>query len=123
MNSPKIAIVDYQLGNLFSVCMACEKLGHPAVLASSSEQLEQADAIILPGVGAFGKAMENLERLDMLSPLKDHISAGKPLFGICLGHQLLGRVFGGKTFKLKFGHRGANHPVRELASGRVHITA
>jgi len=69
--------------------MACEKLGHPAALASSSEQLEQADAIILPGVGAFRQAMENLERLDMLSPLKDHISAGKPLFGICLGMQLL----------------------------------
>ena len=43
--------------------------------------------------------------------------------GICLGHQILGRAFGGKTFKLKFGHRGANHPVRDLATGRVYITA
>ena len=89
MNPPKIAIVDYQLGNLFSVCMVCEKLGHPTVLATSSEQIEQADAIILPGVGAFGQGMKNLEKLDMVSPLKDHISAGKPLFGICLGMQLL----------------------------------
>ena len=46
-------------------------------------------AIILPGVGAFGQAMENLEKLDMVSALKDHVSAGKPLFGICLGMQLL----------------------------------
>jgi carbamoyl-phosphate synthase small subunit len=43
--------------------------------------------------------------------------------GICLGNQLLARAFGGKTFKLKFGHRGSNHPVRDLATGRIHITA
>jgi len=89
MNSPQIAIVDYQLGNLFSVKMACDKLGSPAELATSPGEIEKADAIILPGVGAFGQAMSNLEKLDMISALKDHVVAGKPLFGICLGMQLL----------------------------------
>lgn len=89
MNPPNIAIVDYQLGNLFSVRMACEKLGHSAELASSAGEIRLADAIILPGVGAFAQAMKNLENLDMVSPLRDHVAAGKPLFGICLGMQLL----------------------------------
>ena len=45
-----------------------------------------------------------------------------PVFGICLGHQILGQVFGGRTYKLKFGHRGGNHPVKDLTTGKVEIT-
>jgi len=55
--------------------------------------------------------------------VQDLVKSGIPIFGICLGHQILGQAFGGKTFKLKFGHRGANQPVKDLDSGRVEITS
>ncbi len=55
--------------------------------------------------------------------VRELVNVGIPIFGICLGHQILGQAFGGKTFKLKFGHRGANQPVKDLETGRVEITS
>ena len=61
--------------------------------------------------------------LDYVVTTVRHLAGKKPIMGICLGCQLISRAFGGETFKLKFGHRGGNHPVKEFATGRVHITA
>ncbi|MDP9268913.1 MAG: imidazole glycerol phosphate synthase subunit HisH [Acidobacteriota bacterium] len=84
-----VAIVDYGLGNLFSVRMACEQVGMAATVTSVAREILTADAVILPGVGAFGDAMAALERLDLVAVILDAVAQGKPLFGVCLGFQLL----------------------------------
>lgn len=84
-----VVIINFQLGNLFSVQQACMHFGLMPQITDDKEKIRNAQAIILPGVGAFGDAMQNLQRLDLVSPLKDFIASGKPVFGICLGMQLL----------------------------------
>jgi imidazole glycerol-phosphate synthase subunit HisH len=89
MRDITIAIVDYGVGNLFSVSSACHQaLLHP-VITSSYHDMLRADAVILPGMGAFGDAMSSLRRLDLVDPLREFTHSGKLLVGICLGMQLL----------------------------------
>jgi glutamine amidotransferase len=85
----QVAIIDYQLGNMFSVQQACEYLGYSASITTDKNEILNADYAILPGVGAFGDAMQNLHSLDLVSVIKDYIAAGKPFMGVCLGLQLL----------------------------------
>jgi imidazole glycerol-phosphate synthase subunit HisH len=84
-----VAIIDYGLGNLFSVRQACEHSGLKAHITSEPSEITAADAVILPGVGAFSDAMDNLRALDLVSVIKDVAESGTPLLGICLGMQLL----------------------------------
>jgi len=85
----RVQIVDCRLGNLFSVRQACLHAGLDAFVSSSFETLDEVDGIILPGVGAFGHAMQNLQELELIEPLIRVVREGKPLLGICLGMQLL----------------------------------
>ena len=85
----RIAIIDYQMGNLRSVQKGFEKVGHAATITSDRAELAAADKIVLPGVGAFGDAIAELTRRDLVEPIKDAVASGKPFLGICLGLQLL----------------------------------
>ena len=85
----RVGIVDYQMGNLFSVRHACSFVGLEPEIFSDFRKINAYDALILPGVGAFGEAMHNLRKLDLEKPILDFIALGKPFLGICLGMQLL----------------------------------
>lgn len=87
-SNKKVTIIDYQLGNLFSVNQACETVGINAKISSLREDVLNADALILPGVGAFIEAMNNLKALDLVDAIKNKVQGGTPIFGICLGQQL-----------------------------------
>lgn len=84
-----IAIIDYGMGNLRSVQKALQKLGFDAEITGDAETVRRADKLILPGVGAFGAAMENLRRTGLDRAICEFIETGKPFLGICLGLQLL----------------------------------
>ena len=85
-----IVIVDYKMGNLGSVMNIIKKIGHSAIISSDIETISKADKLILPGVGSFEKAMQNLRDLNLIDVLnKKVIDQKTPILGICLGMQLL----------------------------------
>lgn len=84
-----IDIVDYGMGNLRSVQKAIEKIGYEAHITSDKNQLTESNLMILPGVGAFDRAVENLKNEDLWTVIEEHLADSKPFLGICLGLQLL----------------------------------
>jgi imidazole glycerol-phosphate synthase subunit HisH len=104
-----VMIIDYGMGNLFSIRNACQHVGIDIKICADRDELKTADAVILPGVGAFGDAMSNLDSLDLIEPLREYAAAGRPMIGICLGMQLF--MSESEEFGL---HQGLN-----LLPGRV----
>ena len=84
-----IAIVDYGVGNLFSLCSSFRKIGAEITVTGDEDVIRQADKLVLPGVGAFGDAMEKLNATGLDNVLRREAAAGKPILGICLGMQML----------------------------------
>ncbi len=86
---PVIAVVDYDMGNLHSACKGLEKAGARTKVTDSPAVIERADAVVLPGVGAFDPAVQHLRSRGLEEPIKQSIRSGKPFLGICLGLQIL----------------------------------
>ena len=84
-----ISIIDYGMGNLRSVQKAFEKTGYEARIIRTPQEVRDARALVLPGVGAFRDCLKNLDALNLITPLVKSIQAGKPFLGLCLGLQIL----------------------------------
>jgi carbamoyl-phosphate synthase small subunit len=119
---PEYKVVAFDCGLKYNILRQLALRGCSVTVVPCTTKAEdildlKPDGILLsPGPGdpdLLGYAAETVRQL----------AGKKPIMGICLGNQLIAHAFGGKTFKLKFGHRGGNHPVKELATGRAHITA
>ena len=104
-----IAIVDYEMGNLRSVQKGFETVGYEAVVTRDPAIIDRASHVVLPGVGAFGDCVKNLNQYGLVEPLRRSISQGKPFLGICLGLQVL---FTGSE---EFG----SHPGLDIFKGKV----
>lgn len=85
----KVAVIDYDMGNLHSACKGLEKAGAAAKITNNSAEIMAADAVVLPGVGAFDPAMQHLKARSLEPIIKEAIASGKPFLGICVGLQLL----------------------------------
>jgi glutamine amidotransferase len=85
----RIALIDYGAGNLHSVNKALERVGAEVVRAADPDAMEGADAVVLPGVGAFGDCVAALHRRGLFGPLRSWVAADRPYLGICLGYQIL----------------------------------
>jgi glutamine amidotransferase len=84
-----IAVIDYDMGNLHSACKGLQVAGATTLITERAADLEQADGVVLPGVGAFDPAMQHLRSRQLVQPIRDIIASGKPFLGICLGLQVL----------------------------------
>jgi carbamoyl-phosphate synthase small subunit len=119
-NGPLILVSDYGLKyNILRILHSrgCRVMALPVQASAKDILALKPDGIVLsPGPG-------DPALLDYVVETASGLVGQVPMMGICLGHQVIARALGGRTFKLKFGHRGGNHPVRELQTGRVHITA
>jgi carbamoyl-phosphate synthase small subunit len=118
-----IPIVAYDFGMKYNILRRLRQQGFKVQVVPATTPA--AEALKYKPAGIFlSNGPGDPSALDYaVGAVSDLVKSGVPIFGICLGHQILGQAFGGKTFKLKFGHRGGNQPVKDLASGRVEITS
>ena len=109
MSKKRVIILDYGAGNLRSVARAVEHLGFTADVSEDPRALDDADAVIMPGVGAAADTMRNLNEYNFSEPLRDYIESGRPFLGVCMGLQAL----------LTVSEEGGEHACLDVVEGRV----
>ena len=106
---PVVTVIDYGVGNLFSVTKALERVGAEVILSSSPDDIANAQRLVLPGVGAFADGMRGLAERGLIEPIKRFAASGRPFLGICLGMQMM----------LDSSEEFGNHDGLGLIPGRV----
>jgi len=118
-----IPIVAYDFGMKYNIMRRLRQHGFKVQVVPATATAAEALAYKPAGIFLSNGPGDPAALGYAVQAVSDLVKSGVPIFGICLGHQILGQALGGRTFKLKFGHRGANQPVKDLASGRVEITS
>ncbi len=109
MSKKRVIILDYGAGNLRSVARAVEHVGFAADVSDDPRALHDADAVVMPGVGAAADTMRNLDEHNFSEPLREYIESGRPFLGVCMGLQAL----------LTASDEGGDHPCLDIVDGRV----
>lgn len=118
---PKVVVLDF--GVKYSILRCLYSMGCKVVVVPADTTAERVLAFKPDGILLSNGPGDPEPLTTAVNTIKTLLKTKIPLFGICLGHQLLGLALGGKTFKLKFGHHGSNHPVKDLTTGKVEITS
>ena len=121
--SADVPIVAYDFGMKYNILRRLRQRGFKVQVVPASTPAAEALKYKPAGIFLSNGPGDPSALPHIVREVKQLVDSGVPIFGICLGHQILGQAFGGKTFKLKFGHRGANQPVKDLETGKVEITS